>query len=121
MITEWFKDKKVFINSHKVMWHPLLMEVAWWIYEERGEIIITSAYREKPIYSKDSGIHSTHPLRAMDIRSWIYSDPKRLEHRINSHWIYDPSRPQKRVAKYHYGATGNHIHLQVHNHKTFLK
>ncbi len=118
---DWFKNKQIFINAHKVMWHPLLMEVVWWIYEEREEIIITSAYREKPIYAKDSGIHSTHPLRAVDIRSWIYNDPKRFEHRINSHWTYDSTRPQKRVAKYHYGANGNHIHLQVHNRKTFLK
>ena len=33
---------------------------------------------------------------------------------INKYWIYDPERPEKKVAIYHDAGSGKHIHLQVH-------
>lgn len=74
-----------------------------------GAIVITSLYRPE-----DSGIHNSIPLRALDARCRNNVIGKALEDEINHKWIYDPQRPQFKVAIYHNKGKGYHLHIQVH-------
>ena len=62
-----------------VAWHPNLIKLNTWLIGEVGKVVYTSGYRSDRIHGKDSGIHTTNPLRAVDIRHYIYYDPERLE------------------------------------------
>lgn len=108
------KNKQVFINFHSHEKHPKLIELLWWL-EGRVELILTSAYRKYKIHSKDSGIHTVLPLRAFDIRSWIFKNPQEIEKLINDNWEYDPKRTYLPVAKLHDSGQGVHFHVQVHD------
>ena len=110
-----YSSDRIFTNCHVVPWHPNLIKIAYWLIDISEEVIFTSGYRDKRIYDKDSGIHTTNPLRAFDIRSYIYNSPKNIENRINSIWTYDPQRPHIKVAVYHDTGLGVHFHIQVHN------
>ena len=95
-----------------VGWHPTLISVYEWLLETYGDdVIITCAY-EKRDYSST---HSVNPLRAIDIRSWIFADPNAVEENINQHWKYDGDRMDINVALYHDVGRGEHIHIQVHD------
>lgn len=74
-----------------------------------GFDIITSAFRPG-----DAGVHGTLRVRAVDFRCHDDEKGNRTEDYINSKWIYDPMRPQMRVAIYHDVGQGKHLHLQVH-------
>jgi hypothetical protein len=110
-----YSSDRIFRNCHIVPWHFNLIKVATWLTGIAEELIFTSGHRSKLIYSKDSGIHGTDPLRAFDLRSYIYKSPKNIENRINSVWTYDYERPQYNVAKYHDTGLGVHFHIQVHD------
>lgn len=110
-----YKNEAVFRAAHAVPWHPILLDVNEWIYGRYGVVVLTSAYRAKKIYPKDSGMHATNPLRADDIRVWVYATPyDLLEKDINDNWQYDPKRPEKKVALIHDTGQGIHGHIQVH-------
>jgi hypothetical protein len=71
-------------------------------------------------YTRDeitSDIHDTNPLRAFDIRSWMFSvdECEEIRDRVNEEFTYDPTRPDKKVCVYHgVGKNAIHFHLQVH-------
>lgn len=109
--TERCEPKNVF----GVRWHHKLVDVTMWIMDLTGEVVITSGRRYRTIHSGDSGIHLTDPLRALDYRYYIYNDPDHLVGVINSHWHYDPSRPNLKVAVLHDVGRGKHFHIQVHD------
>jgi hypothetical protein len=96
-----------------VEWHPKLVELVMWVVDFTGEVVITSGYRPDKIHKADSGIHTKIPLRAIDIRHYIYSNPQGLCDAINNKFKYDPLRYSMRCAILHDGL-GKHIHLQVH-------
>ncbi len=110
-----YSSDRVYRNSHIVRWHPKLIRVSLWILEITNEMVITSAFRPRKIHDDDSGIHTTDPLRAMDIRSYIYPKPEALRDRINRVWTYDPKRPELMVAFLHDTGLGIHFHIQVHD------
>lgn len=110
-----YSSDRIFRNCHVVPWHFNLIKIASWLTGITEELVFTSGYRDKLIYGKDSGIHGTDPLRAFDIRSYIYKSPKNIENRINSVWTYDHKRPHLKVAVYHDTGLGVHFHIQVHD------
>lgn len=84
-------------------------------------MVITSIYRSK---EEDkalgaSGIHSTKPHRAIDIRvknlvGDFQAKADEVADVINTIWAYDPSRPNLHVAIAKLHGSGPHLHLQVH-------
>lgn len=111
-----YSSDRIFRNCHIVPWHFNLIKIANWLIGITDELVFTSGYRTHLIHDNDSGIHITDPLRAFDIRSYLYKSPKNIENRINSVWAYDPERPGKyNVANYHDTGLGVHFHIQVHN------
>jgi len=106
-----FKNEKVFRNFVAKPHHPNLIEVLWYILEKCGEVVVTSAYR----YG-DRGVHGTDPLRAVDLRSWIYSDgfQEFLLKEVNETFTYDPQREKMKVMiKHNVRDKGIHFHCQV--------
>jgi len=108
------KNKQIYINFHSHKKHPALIELNWWL-EGWLEVIITSAYRKHKIHPKDSGIHCVLPMRAEDLRSWIFKNPQAVAKKINNTFIYDPKRPKKQCALLHDSGQGVHFHVQVHD------
>jgi hypothetical protein len=104
-----FSEEKYFYNFVTVAHHPNLKKLFLWVCQTFGEPVVTSAFREN-----DPGVHGTTPLRGLDIRSAIYSNPQNVEDSINCIWIYDPERPEMKCAMLHDTGGGIHIHLQVH-------
>lgn len=111
-----FKNIKVLKGLFTVAWFPTLIAVLLWLMVRYNSynILVTSAYRRKKIHPKDSGIHCTIPLRAFDLRSWLFKDPMKVSLDINDNWVYDPQRPWLQVCKYHDTGRGWHFHIQVH-------
>jgi len=101
------KEIKVLKGILSVPVNSTLIDIACWVCQKTGELIITSGYR-----AGDTGVHGQNPLRGMDIRSHVYTDPKRLCELINDRWEYDPERPETVCAMVH--GFHVHIHLQVH-------
>lgn len=110
-----YKSHRVLIGTLTHAWHPKLIEVLLWLTVRYSTIILTSAFRPHKIHSKDSGIHSTIPLRAFDLRSAVFKDPQQIADDINKHFVYDPKRPRYKVAKYKDIGQGWHFHIQVHD------
>ena len=104
-----------------VAWHPMLIKVFIFVLTITGEAVITSAKRFEKIHKFDTGIHCTDPLRALDIRYYIYSNPEFICDTINEKFTYDPLRPDMKCAILHTSfdkdgkSLGRHIHLQVHS------
>jgi hypothetical protein len=109
------KNEQVERNILAVAWHPKLIQLYQWIKDCYPEALITSAYREG-----DKGVHGTDPLRGFDLRSWVFDDPESVKDDINEMWVYDPTRPDKKVAILHDVGQGMHFHLQVHDNTQFL-
>lgn len=113
-----YKNKTILWNMVRRPWHSNLTAVVDWFVNRHGDVIITSAARDKKIYKNDSGIHMQDPQRAVDIRSRNWRDPERIAADTNENWIYDPKRPHLDVCVYHTinnNLKGFHFHLQVHN------
>lgn len=92
--------------------HPKLIELLQWVSCRYSKVVFTGMYECRDYPST----HSTLPfVRAMDIRSSIYPDPKAVEADINEHWLYDPDRPWMQCALFHNSGRGWHFHLQVHD------
>jgi hypothetical protein len=85
----------------------ILLEIENWF----GEQTITSLYR-----IGDEGVHGTLPLRGTDLRcrKEDKSVGRRIEQKVNSRYIYDPARREKRVCMLHDSGLGLHLHIQVH-------
>ncbi len=111
----YYSSERIYENCHVVPWHPRLIDLTKWIIETTEHVVFTSGYRPSPIHSKDSGIHATDPLRAVDIRHFIYPHPDKLRDRINNAWLYDPKRKNLKCAFLHDTGLGMHFHLQCHD------
>jgi len=105
-----FKDKEVLRNCFKNGWHPKLIEILVWTLENFSGSVITEGWR----MAHAGDVHCTNPLRAFDLRSWVFKEPELVEQKINQAWEYDPNRPEKQVAWYHDSGQGKHFHIQVH-------
>ena len=105
------KNNDVILGVLAVPWEPKLKELLIWIENKWSNNTITCAY-EKRDYSS---VHSTIPLRGFDLRSRNFIDPQKIADEINSQWIYDPQRPEKKCCVFHDVGKGPHFHLQVHN------
>lgn len=114
------KDHKVLEAIMIVRYHPRLIALNVWGCVRYSNWIWTSGYRKRRIHDKDSGIHSTIPCRANDIRSRDFEDPQIVCDDINKHWVYDLKRPHLKCAKYHDVGYGVHIHLQVHKRTKYI-
>lgn len=87
------------------MFHPILVDVLIDTEEQCGPLRLTSLWRE-------SGIHGTLPLRAVDASCHSSDVGQAIAGYINSRWVYDPKRPKYKVCLYH--GEVRHIHIQVH-------
>ena len=104
------KDIKVLRGLMEVPTMGSLMDIVEWIHDEHDQnLVITSGFRRG-----DPGVHGQIPLRGLDLRSRIYSDPERLCRLVNDRWEYDRKRPEKVCALLHGLGLNEHIHLQVH-------
>ena len=90
--------------------HPTLRQILTRIDMIPGtEQTITSLYR-----IDHTGVHSTLPLRGVDLRCRVEEIGEEIAAIINELWEYDPDRPEMKCAMVH-GEGGNmHLHLQVH-------
>ncbi len=109
-----FKNNELFRSFCTIPRHPILIDVLIWVSQlKKMEMIVTSDFRDKRIHANDPAIHGTNPLRAIDLRSWTMRNPDLTKDKINSVWVYDPSRPKLQVCVYHDIGKGYHFHLQV--------
>ena len=79
------------------------------IEDEFGSQVITSLFR-----INNSGVHGALPLRGVDLRARNHSLAEVMVSWINSHWFYDPTRPELKCSLAHGEGWAYHIHLQVH-------
>lgn len=105
-----FKTEEIYLAHATKAHDPMLSSIEYYIIETFG-MLVTCSYREK---RHPNDLHGTLPVRAKDIRSWQYKRPEEIVKTINTLWIYDELRPNKKVALYHNTGEGAHIHLQVH-------
>ena len=112
-----YKDLTVVRGMFRVKWHPQLINVFLWCLVRFSRLVLTAAWE----LGHPSGMHETIPLRAIDLRSWIFKDPQAVCDDINLHWIYDSKRPEKEVCIFHDTGSGPHLHLQVHNNTVYRK
>ena len=89
-----------------MLWHILSNILGMY-----SKIVITEGYRDQ-LHSND--LHGVIPVRAIDIRSWIYDNPEKIEQIINTRYTYDPQRPEYQCCVYHTTGHGMHFHIQVH-------
>ena len=103
---EWFK--LLCIEWYKQM----LTDIIIWLADKYG-LVMTESYR-RPYHTGD--VHSTDPVRAVDIRSHCYDGDKAHEimNEINAKWEYDSNRPHMKCAIIHDVGKGVHFHIQVH-------
>ena len=98
------------LMNHK--FHPKLTEIMAWMADQYG-IVMTESYRA-PLHPGD--VHSTDPVRAIDIKSRCYESvhASQIRDKINNKWQYDPDRPHMQCAIIHDVGNGIHFHIQVH-------
>ena len=134
------KNQKVLVSLLQARFHPKLRALIKWVVFIAG-IYITEGHRPK---KHKHDLHGTRPVRAIDGRSSIYTNPTLLANGINRNWIYDPGRPTMKCAVYHARcpSCGHdqkhefsqycdqcgrditnhwHIHFQVHPKTVFVK
>ena len=105
------KNRDVFQALIAWLYHTKLRELLYWLNGWCDDLIITEGYRTQ-LHLGD--VHSTKPVRAIDIRTRNLSDPQAIADRINKHWIYDPQRPEMRCCVYGDKNHQDHFHIQVH-------
>lgn len=116
------KNENIFRGLALHLFHLKLVDIICWIIVTFGLILMTESFRHQ---RHKNDLHGTKPVRAIDIRAWIYPDPIKVVRAINKKFIYDPNRPWKKVAVYHQNSKkdpksnpktgiGYHLHIQVH-------
>ncbi len=113
-------SKKIQIKNVAVLamlldrkYHPMLLEIILHVAYKYG-LCFTEGYRS-PRHPGD--VHSTDPLRAVDLRSWFYRPnvAEEIKEEINNRWEYDYKRPEKKCCMIHKVEDGvKHFHIQVH-------
>lgn len=110
------KDSSVLsgLMSHK--FSRALVEIIVWLAENHG-LVMTESFRPA---RHPGDVHSTDPVRAVDIRSKCYDGDQasRIRDEINTIWEYDSNRPQMKCAIIHDVGNGVHFHIQVHPNTT---
>ena len=107
------KDVNILLGLIERRYSPLLVRILSDLAVKHG-VVITESYRTK---KHMNDLHGTQPVRAIDIRSWVYGDKKaqEIKHEINKRWEYDPNRPDKQCCIIHRtNGGGIHMHLQIH-------
>ena len=89
---------------------PLLQEIVLSVATEFDMWTITSGYRPH----SEGSVHSTQPLRGLDLRCRNAALGKLVKQWVNKRWAYDPERPWKKCARFHDAGSGWHLHFQVH-------
>lgn len=112
------KNLKVLRGIEEHITHPKLIDLINWVCIRYSEVVFTESWRPM---KHPNDLHGVEPVRARDIRSWIYSDPDAVEEDINNHFTYDPERLWMRCAIYHNSGQGPHLHLQVHDDTRYVK
>ena len=109
------KDINVLQGLMERNFHPLLIQIILEIATKYG-IVITESYREK---RHINDLHGTNPVRALDIRTYCYdkNTVAKIEKYINTKWIYDGERKEKKCCVVHDSGQGRHAHIQV-NYRT---
>lgn len=80
------KNSTVLSDLVNVSWHKNLIDVISWLHNKLpGCILITSGFRT------NSSTHGTTPLRAVDLRSSVFSEPFKVCDYINENWFYGDS------------------------------
>ena len=104
------KDIPVFKALLSKVYDPTLIEILSNVESFFPGICITEGYRE------GTGVHSTDPCRAIDLRSRNYTEEQTqtIKNHINNTWIYDPERPEMNCCMVHDVGRGMHFHLQSH-------
>lgn len=90
------------------------VEDRYQIYKDEINPKTGKNYTRKDI---NSDIHDSNPLRAFDIRSWMFTldECEEIRDAVNEEFTYDPTRPEKKVCVYHgVGRNAMHFHIQVH-------
>ena len=106
------KDPNVLDGMLKRRYHVTLRRLIRWILSQFRNVTFTESYRPK---QHPNDLHGTNPVRAVDVRSWVYPAPQKIADRINAAWEYDYKRPEKQACKYHGKGKNKHFHLQVHD------
>ena len=102
--------------------HMTLREIILYIADEwwpEGPMVFTRIWSSEEENKAMGGYkHSPHPAyRAVDLRNRTLNDAQQatLVSRVNYRWIYDPSRPSKKIILNNdRWSTGPHFHVQVH-------
>ena len=98
---------------------PMVREIVLAVHEEFPEAnTITSLLR---IPLNQGSTHETLPLRATDLRCWDDDLGEAIEKWVNTRWLYDPSRPHKKVCMYHENRSGGGKHLHFQSHPNTVK
>ena len=106
------KNSQVLAGLMNHKFHPALTEIVAWLADKYG-IVMTESFRTA---RRPGDVHSTNPVRAIDIRSRCYEGglAGRIRDEINSRWQYDSNRPGMQCAIIHDVGLGIHFHIQVH-------
>lgn len=106
------KNSTVLHGMLTYYFHPMLCNIIDFIVRYYG-IVFTESYRPQ---RHPNDLHGTHPVRAVDLRQWCYPTgvAEKIRDDVNSEWIYDPTRQNKKVAIIHDSGEGIHFHIQVH-------
>jgi hypothetical protein len=80
---------------------------------------ITSLYRIPR--GEPTSVHEVIPLRGVDERCHILSLGNDIQRVMNERWIYDSTRPNKKVCVFHDTGSGLHLHYQVHSSRTIRR
>lgn len=114
------KHKDEFWRLHSKL-QTIIFDIVVYIEENfKKDVIPTSIYRP---YKKGQK-HSVHNVyRGFDFRSHIFTkeEIEQILNYVNEKYIYDPMRPQFKVAIYHNVGKGWHFHIQSHPRTTLRK
>jgi len=106
------KNMQVCLSLMGWLYHSKLQHLIAWIYSRHKKLYFTEGHR---IARHLNDLHATNPVRAIDLRSWIFKNPRKVKQDIDDHWIYDSDRPKMSCCVYHrVGIGGWHFHCQVH-------
>jgi len=107
-------------DLHPVLWELVEDTLVHWPGERMEVTCIFRTPEEEETAGGKSGVHMTNPHRAIDLRiKNLVGDyqlkANALAETLNSLWIYDPTRPNLKVAISKVHGSGPHVHLQVSN------
>jgi len=93
------KNSQVLAGLMQHKFHPKLTKIICWLADNHG-MVMTESFRAA---RHPGDVHSTDPVRAVDIRSRCYDGDLagNIRDEINARWQYDPGRPRMQCAIIH--------------------